>query len=93
MVQMQQKRVQKRKLAEVSKQETHVALENSTKQNQITEEKQSFALVQTLLLASVSLQAIRKYTTHNISNVRLQHLRLCGEHFLVRTADDWMPIP
>ena len=54
MVQTQQKRVQKRKLAEVSKQETHVALENPIKQNQITEEKQSFALVQTLLLASVS---------------------------------------
>lgn len=60
MVQVQQKRVQKRKLAEVSKLETQVALENQTKQNQITEEKQSFALVQTLLLASVSSQAVEE---------------------------------
>lgn len=60
MVQIQQKRVQKRKLAEVSKLETHVALKNPTKQNQITEEKQSFALVQTLLLASVSSQVVEE---------------------------------
>ena len=53
MVQTQQKRVQKRKLAEVTGLDTHIALKNPTKQNQITEEKQSFALVQTMLLASV----------------------------------------
>lgn len=60
MAQIQQKRVQKRKLAEVSALETHVAFTNSTKQNQITEEKQSFALVQTLLLASVSSQVVEE---------------------------------
>jgi hypothetical protein len=55
MVQTQQKRVQKRKVAELAELETPVVLKNTTKQNQITEEKQSFALVQTLLLASVSI--------------------------------------
>jgi hypothetical protein len=55
MVQTQQKRIQKRKVAELTELETPVALKNTTKQNQITEEKQSFALVQTLLLASVSI--------------------------------------
>lgn len=87
MVQTQQKRVQKRKLAEVSKLETHVALENPTKQNQITEEKQSFALVQTLLLASVSSQAGEENSVSNLLIVRLQRLRLCGEQFVIWTAD------
>lgn len=60
MFQVQQTRVQKRKLAEVTKVETNVAKRTLTGQNQITDEKQSFALVQTLLLASVRFRVSTK---------------------------------
>lgn len=53
MAQVQSKQILKRKIADLSEQQTSVLSETPTKQEQIVQQHQSFAMVQTMLLSSV----------------------------------------